>query len=377
MAAGRLARMDSSAVTPRPVLTKLPAYQAGKPPEATPGLTSYKLASNENPYAPIQAATDAIVRAATADSVQRYPETTYAELRTLIGETYDVPVDDVTVGAGSLGVLTALVQTFAGTTDDGSPDEVIIPWRSFEAYPIVIRTAGAEDIMVPLQDTGELDLDAMVEAITDRTRIIVLCTPNNPTGTVLTTQAVRDFMARVPEHVLVVIDEAYIEFIRRDDAVDGLEMYRDYPNVAVLRTFSKAHGLANLRIGYAVAPAAISRPLKVIHPPFATSTVAALAAHASLSNLDEVLANTEKVVTERSRVWDALDQLGYQPPTTEANFVWLPLGELAQPFADACGAKALSVRAFHPEGVRVSIGEVEANDRLIEVATDFAKQLNR
>ena len=364
-------------MTPRPVLQKLPAYQAGKPPADTPGLTSYKLASNENPYAPIQAATDAIVHAATAESVQRYPETTFVRLRELIGETYDVAVEDVTVGAGSLGVLTALVQTFAGTNDDGTHDEVIIPWRSFEAYPIVIRTAGAKDVMVPLQTTGELDLEAMLASITDRTRMIMLCTPNNPTGAVLSDQAVRDFMERVPSHILVVIDEAYIEFIRNDDAVDGLAMYRDYPNVAVLRTFSKAHGLANLRIGYGIAPAAISQPLKVIHPPFATSTVAAHAAHASLSHLDQVLANTEKVVTERARVWEALDQLGYQPPASEANFVWLPLGEQSQPFADACGKQALSVRAFHPEGVRVSIGEVEANDRLIQVATDFAEQLAR
>ena len=370
--------MDSSAITPRSVLNTLPTYQAGKPPAATSGLTSYKLASNENPYAPIQAATDAMMQAATAESVQRYPETTYAHLRELISETYQVPFNDITVGAGSLGVLTALVQTFAGTNDNGTQDEVIIPWRSFEAYPIVIRTAGARDVMVPLQDTGELDLEAMLEAITDRTRIIMLCTPNNPTGAVLSTQAVRDFMARVPSHILVVIDEAYIEFIRDEDAVDGLAMYRDYPNVAVLRTFSKAHGLANLRIGYGVAQPEISQPLKVIHPPFATSSLAEQAAHASLSHLDEVLANTEQVVTERARVWEALDELGYAPPASQANFVWLPLGDLAQPFADACGEQALSVRAFHPEGVRVSIGEVEANDRLIEVATAFAEQrLNR
>ena len=364
--------MDSSAVYPRSVLNKLPAYQAGKPPVEVPGVVAYKLASNENPYAPIAAATDAIREAATSEVVQRYPETTYAQLRSLIGETYNVAAEDVTVGAGSLGVLTALVQTFAGTGDDGAVDEVIIPWRSFEAYPIVIRSAGANDVMVPLQDNGEHDLEAMLAAITDRTRIIMLCTPNNPTGTVLTTQAVQDFIDRVPEHILVVIDEAYIEFIRREDAVDGIEMYRQYPNVAVLRTFSKAHGLANLRIGYSVAPAGISQPLKVINPPFATSMIASAAAYASLSNLDEVLANTEKVVAERRRVWEALDALGYNPPQTESNFVWLPLGEKAQAFAAACEARALSVRAFAPEGVRVSIGEVEANDRLIQVAEDFA-----
>lgn len=369
--------MDSSAVYPRPVLNQLPAYQSGKPPAATPGLTPYKLASNENPYAPIKAATDAIVTAATSELVQRYPETTYERLRELISETYAVPVDDVTVGAGSLGVLTGLVQTFAGTNVNGTLDEVIIPWRSFEAYPIVIRTAGAKDVQVPLLDNGAHDLEAMLDAINDRTRVVLLCSPNNPTGQVLTTQQIRDFVARVPEHIVVAVDAAYLEFVRDDGVENYLELYREFENVVVLRTFSKAHGLANLRVGYSVASPQISQPLKVVLPPFATSTVAAEAAYASLSHLDEVLENTQKVVDERHRVWEALDELGYNPPETQANFVWLPLGDQAQAFADACGAQALSVRAFHPEGVRVSIGEVEANDRLIQVATDFAQHLER
>ena len=364
-------------MTPRSVLQQLPAYQAGKPPAAAPGLPPYKLASNENPYAPVQAVIETIAEAATAQTVRRYPETTYAKLSELIGQTYDVPVEDITVGAGSLGVLTSLVQTFAGTNADGTPDEVIIPWRSFEAYPIVIRSAGAKDVMVPLKDSGAHDLSAMLAAITDKTRMIMLCTPNNPTGAVLSDQQVREFLAQVPAHILVVLDEAYIEFIRDEDAVNGLNIYREYPNVAVLRTFSKAHGLANLRIGYGIAAPAIANPLKVINPPFATSSLAEQAAHASLSHLDEVLANTAQVVSERARVWQALEELGYQPPATQANFVWLPIGELAQQFADACGEQALSVRAFHPEGVRVSIGEVEANDRLLEVATAFAEHLPR
>lgn len=357
------------------MLNTLPQYQSGKPPAAIPGLTPYKLASNENPYAPIKAATDAIVAAATSELVQRYPETTYAQLRDLIGDTYGVPVDDVTVGAGSLGVLTALVQTFAGTNEDGRIDEVILPWRSFEAYPIVVRSAGAKDVQVPLAADGAHDLDAMLAAITDRTRIIMLCTPNNPTGTVLTTQQIRDFLARVPDHILVVIDGAYLEFVRDEGVDDYLELYREYPNAAILRTFSKAHGLANLRVGYAVASPQITVPLKTVLSAFPTSTVAAEAAYASLLHLDEVLENTEKVVDERQRVWRALDELGYNPPITQANFVWLPLGDQAQAFSDACAAQALSVRAFGPEGVRVSIGEVEANDRLIQVATEFAKQL--
>lgn len=366
--------MDSSAVYPRPVLNQLPTYQTGKPPVAAPGLTPYKLASNENPYAPVPQVLEALAAAATAETVQRYPETTYLKLRELISQTYDVPVDDVTVGAGSLGVLTGLIQTFAGTNDDGAQDEVIIPWRSFEAYPIVIRAAGAKDVQVPLAADGTMDLDGMLAAITERTRVIMLCTPNNPTGTVETIQALREFIQQVPEHILVAIDGAYLEFVRNRD-VNYFELYREFSNVAVLRTFSKAHGLANMRVGYAVAAPQISLPLKVVLPAFATSSVGVEAAYTSLAHLDEVLANTEKVVAERARVWQAFHELGYNPPVTEANFVWLPLGELSQAFSDACDAQALSVRAFHPEGVRVTVGEVEANDRVIQVATDFAQRL--
>jgi len=369
--------MESPTVYPRPVLDRLPTYVTGKPPAPTPGLTPYKLASNENPYAPIPEALDAIVAAAKDTVVQRYPETTYLRLRELVSETYDVPVDDVTVGAGSLGVLTGLVQTFAGTNDDGTQDEVIIPWRSFEAYPIVVRAAGAKDVQVPLLDNGEHDLEGMLAAVTDRTRIVVICSPNNPTGTVVGTESLRAFIERVPRDVLVIIDGAYLEFVRRDDIDNYLELYREYPNVVILRTFSKAHGLANMRVGYSVATPQISQPLKVMLPAFATSTVGMEAAFASLTHLDTVLVNTEQVVTERKRVWQAMNELGYQPPVTEANFLWLPIGDLAQPFADACGEQALSVRAFHPEGVRVSIGEVEANDRLIDVATSFAERLPR
>lgn len=367
--------MDSSAVYPRPVLKQLPTYKTGKPPVATPGLTPYKLASNENPYAPIPQAVEAMQQAVSAQTVQRYPETTYLKLRELIATIHGVPVDDVTVGAGSLGVLTGLVQTFAGTNADGSLDEVIIPWRSFEAYPIVVRAAGAQDVQVPLQADGTMDLDAMLAAITDRTRVIMLCTPNNPTGTIATTQQLRDFIAKVPEHILVAIDAAYIEFVRHDDITDYLELYREFVNVAILRTFSKAHGLANMRVGYSIAAPQISMPLKVVLPAFATSTVGMEAAYASLENLDDVLANTQKVVQERSTVWQRLHELGYNPPHTEGNFLWLPLGELSQEFSDACDAQALSVRAFHPEGVRVSIGEVEANERLLQVAADFAHKL--
>ena len=235
----------------------------------------------------------------------------------------------------------------------------------------MVRTAGAVDVQVPLTADHRHDLPAMLEAITERTRVILLCTPNNPTGPVLTTAEVEDFLARVPAHILVVIDEAYVEFVRDEDAVKGLEMYRKHANVVVLRTFSKAHGLANLRVGYSVSQPEITKALRTVATPFAVSTVAEEAAIASLEHLDEVLERVQIVVDERERVAAALAEAGWDLPSSQANFVWLPLGERTQAFAEAAQARALSVRAFAGEGVRVSIGEQEANDRFLEVARDF------
>lgn len=366
---------ESHAVYPRPVLDRLPAYAAGKPPATLPNVPPYKLSSNENPYGPVEPVREVIRGFADGGQVLRYPETTYAKLRATIAKTFGINADDITVGAGSLGALTQLIYTYAGANEDGSADEVIIPWRSFEAYPIVIRTAGAKDVQVPVKADGSIDLDGMREAITDKTRVILLCTPNNPTGPVLHTQEVDDFIASVPPHIMVVIDEAYIEFVRDDNAVNGLEMLEKYPNVVVLRTFSKAHGLANLRVGYSVSRPEITKYLRVIATPFATSTLAEEAAIASLEHLDDVHLRVENVVKERERVITKLREIGYDVPESHANFVWMALGDKTPLLVDACNAQSLSVRGFGNEGARVSIGEVEANDRFLEIVEEMADQL--
>ena len=369
---------STTVVHPNPVIDLLPPYAAGKPPAAVEGLTPYKLSSNENPYAPVPSVLDtvtALVAGAEgeASALCRYPDPLSTALRTRLAEHHGVPADDIVTGGGSLGALTQIITAYAGPHDDGHRDEVLFAWRSFEAYPIVVRSAGAKDVQVPLTEDHRHDLPAMLDAITENTRVIILCTPNNPTGPVLTTAEVEDFLAKVPEHILVVIDEAYVEFVRHDDAVQGIEMYRKHRNVAVLRTFSKAHGLANLRVGYSIAHPEITRHLRVVATPFAVSTVAEQAAIASLDALDEVTERVQKVVDERDRVVAALTEAGWDIPETHANFVWLPLGEQAVDFAARAGEQALSVRAFAGEGVRVSIGEVEANDRFIALARDYRK----
>ena len=357
---------------PRPVLGRLPKYAAGKPAAPIPGLTSYKLSSNENPWEPLPEVLQAARDAAT---LNRYPDPLSTALREELSAQLDIPAEDVVTGGGSLGALIQVLSAFAGTNDDGEADEVVYAWRSFEAYPIVVETAGARSVQVPLTAVGRHDLDAMAAAVTQNTSIVILCTPNNPTGPVLRTPEVERFIAQVPSNVLIVIDEAYQEFVRADDAVDGLQMYRKYPNVVALRTFSKAHGLANLRVGYTVANPAITQHLRVTAVPFAVSSVAEAAAVASLRAEEQVLARVEELVGERERVLEALRAQGWELPESQGNFVWLALGERSAEFAERAAGQALAVRAFLGDGVRVSIGEVEANERFIQLAGQWRAAL--
>ncbi len=360
--------LDAAGLRPRDVFGKLPRYAAGKPPLTVEGLESFKLSSNENPLPPLPAVLEAI---AAETSINRYPDPMTTALRTELAGYLGVPATDIVTGAGSLGALNQILAAFAGQHDFEAPDEVIYAWRSFEAYPISVGLAGAAGVQVPVRADGTHDLDAMVAAVTERTRVVMLCTPNNPTGPILTHDDVVDFLARVPSHVVVVIDEAYQEFVRRPDAVNGMDLYRSHPNVIVLRTFSKAHGLAGLRVGYSVAQQTLTQHLRISAVPFAVSQIAEHAAVTSLRHIDEVEARVQSIVDERTRVVAGLGDLGWSVPEAEGNFVWLALGEHTQDFAAKAGQKALSVRAFGSEGVRVSIGEEAANTRFLHLCAEY------
>lgn len=355
---------------PRPVVGRLPRYAAGKPPAAVEGLASYKLSSNENPLPPLPAVLEAIAR---RTDFNRYPDPLSSRLRAALAGFLDVPADDIVTGAGSLGALNQILAAFAGQNDDGKPDEVIYAWRSFEAYPISVGLSGAASVQVPVAPDGRHDLEAMAAAVTARTRVILLCTPNNPTGPALTAAETESFIRSVPANVVVVIDEAYQEFVRAAGAVDGLALYRKYPNVVVLRTFSKAHGLAGLRVGYSVSNPAITQHLRVAATPFAVSQIAEEAAVASLQNFPQVVERVQTLVDERTRVTAGLRDLGWTVPDAQGNFVWLDLGPRSVEFAELAGTQALSVRAFPNEGVRVSIGEAEANSRFLQLCADYTK----
>ena len=348
----------------RKSLEGVPAYKPGKPAAPAEGLTSYKISSNENPYPPLPSVLEVVADA--AGSMNRYPDMAVTRLTEAIAQRWDVPAAHIATGTGSVGVLTQLVNI---TCEPG--DEVVYAWRSFEAYPIVVALAGATSVQVPVTDTAEHDLPAMAAAVTDRTRLILVCTPNNPTGPHVTDAALREFLASVPRDVLVVIDEAYLEFNTAPDAPEALAIYRDFPNVAVLRTFSKAYGLAGLRVGYCIAHEEVATALRKAATPFGVSDLAERAAIASLAAYDELEVRVKALVSERERVLAALRDQGWPVPDTQANFVWLPLGEDALDFAAACQEKGLTVRPFPGDGVRCSIGETEANDRLIEVAGVF------
>ena len=363
----------------RPVFSTLPSYAAGKPPAPVEGLTQYKLSSNENPLGPVPEVARVLAEFATA---HRYPDPLSTALRHKLSARLGVDADDIVTGAGSLGALNQILKTFAGVNADGVQDEVIYAWRSFEAYPILVGIMGARSVQVPNLPDGSHDLDAMAAAITDRTRLILVCTPNNPTGPAVTESQIRAFLAKVPAHIPVVIDEAYFEFCAASTVLEGeeaplngMDIYRDYENVIILRTFSKAQGLAGLRVGYSISHPQITQHLRVAATPFAVTALAEAAAIASIKHEDAVMERVSHLVSERERVTTRLRELGYDFPSTYANFVWLSLGECTGEFVQLMAEHALSVRAFGTEGVRVSIGEVEANDRFLSLCEVFMKEL--
>ncbi|TDE10081.1 histidinol-phosphate transaminase [Jiangella asiatica] len=350
----------------RRALEGLPSYVPGKPAAAPAAGAerAFKVSSNENPYPPLPGVLEAAV--AAAGTMNRYPDMLATGLVAALAERFGVPPAHLATGTGSVGILQQIVQA---TAAEG--DEVVYAWRSFEAYPIVVGISGATSVRVPLGPGARHDLDAMAAAITDRTRLVLVCSPNNPTGPAVHHDELERFLGRVPADVLVVVDEAYREFVRDPDAVDGLRLYRDHPNVCVLRTFSKAYGLAGLRVGFAVAHDAVADALRKTAVPFGVSVVAQHAAIESLSREAELLERVTALVAERERVGEALRKLGWEIPHSEANFVWLELGERTLDFARHCEQAGLIVRPFAGEGCRATVAEPEANDRLIELAEQW------
>lgn len=324
---------------------------------------AFKLSSNENPFPPLPAVLEAIAQS----SINRYPEASAASLRDILGAKFGVSAEEVQVGSGSVAILSQLITAAAAPGD-----EVLYSWRSFEAYPLLVGTAGAISVQVPNTPDHRHDLVGMAAAVTDRTRVAIVCSPNNPTSTVVTKAEFEAFMAAVPESVLVVLDEAYIEFVTDPDAVNGAELVGRYPNLVILRTFSKAYGLAGLRVGYAIgaeylmdAARSVAVPLSVIEP-------AQRAAIVSLEHESELFARVARLNELREEIWAGLVEQGWDTPRPQGNFVWLPTAELTARATEIFTENGIVVRALG-DGVRVSVGEAESVEKLLRASAEVVR----
>lgn len=341
----------------RPEIAALPAYRQGR----QAGADAFKLSSNENPFDPLPSV---IAAMQSATGVNRYPDASSPRLRARLAERFGVGDDEVHVAAGSVSILYQLTQATSGPGD-----EVLYSWRSFEAYPGLAAVAGATTVAVPNAPDGRHDLEAMARAVTDRTRVAIVCSPNNPTGPVVTQAEFDRFVEAVPRDLLVILDEAYAEFVTDPDAVDGRRVLSSgRENVVVLRTFSKAYGLAGLRIGYAVGHPRILDAARSTGIPLSVTAAAEEAALASLDAEEELRERVRVIADRRDRLAARLRETGWQVPQAQGNFVWLPAGGRALDVAVAFEEAGLIVRPFAGDGVRISVGEEESLDRVVEVA---------
>ena len=338
-------------------LAALPSYVPGR---TIPG--AIKLASNEVPFGPLPGVVEAI--AAAAADTHRYPDMGCVRLRERLGERYGVDPARIVTGCGSVALAEHLVRA----TCLGREDEVVYSWRSFEAYPIIAATSGATSVRVPNRADHSHDLPAMAAAVTPNTRLVLVCNPNNPTGTAVRRAELDAFLDAVPETTLVVLDEAYREFVTDPDVPDGLAVYGDRPNVVVLRTLSKAWGLAGVRVGFLVASPQVADVVRKVLTPFSTSALAQAAALAALDAAEEVDRRVARVLAERQRLVPAVSKLVGDVPESQANFFWLPLGDGATGFGAACEERGVIVRPFAGDGVRVTIGTEQENDAFLSAA---------
>jgi histidinol-phosphate aminotransferase len=341
--------------TPRPIVASLPRYSRAP---ATDSIRWFA-ASNESPLPPHESIAEAVALAGAA--ANRYPSLGGEGLADDIAERLGLTTDEVVVGGGSIALLQQALLAFCR-----EGDEVVYAWRSYEAYPILAGVAGATSVPVPLTTDHRHDLDAML-APSQQAKAVIVCNPNNPTGTQLTLAELTRFLLALPAHVLVLLDEAYFEFDDRE--IDGVRIFREFPNVAVFRTFSKAYALAGLRAGYMLANPEIADAVRATLLPFGVSAPAEAAARRAWASPERTVPVIRSVVVGRERLRSAIEQLGIHTPASSSNFVWLPIGQRSAELAATCAQQGVAVRAFDGEGVRVTVGSREAEDAVIAAVT--------
>ena len=357
-------------ITLRSAIAGLPVYTAGKPAPGMGRTPSFKLSSNENPFPPLPGVMEAT--AAAVAQMNRYPDIANTQMTRKLSSRLSVPEEQLAFGTGSVAVLYHLLLAACEVGD-----EVVYAWRSFEAYPIAVQLTGATQVPVPLAPGAVHDLAAMRRAVTPATKVIMLCTPNNPTGPALHHQQVIDFIDSVPDHIMIVLDEAYAEFITDPEALRGLHAMAARPNVVVLRTFSKAYGLAGFRVGYCVADPQVAAAVRAVALPFGVSIAAQAAVIASLDAEALLLDRVAELVKARDALAVGLRDLGFEIPDAQGNFVWLPGGPQTDSYAAAFARAGVAVRPYASggdwDGLRITVGEPAANALVLEVAATLAE----
>lgn len=352
----------------KPFLKDITPYKPGKPIEQLQRergltITPAKLASNENPYPPHPRIREALIKA--IDDVNRYPESGSPELVDTLAGRLGVSRSEIIVGNGTNEIIDLLIRAYVE-----SDENCVFSSLSFAIYKIVSTQCGVKGIEVPVRDYRH-DLDAMARAINSKTKIVFICSPNNPTGTYSTAGEVELFLSRVPDHVLVVFDQAYLEYVRAEDYPDTLSLRKKRENVLSLRTFSKVYSLAGLRIGYAVADTRVIESLNKMRQPFNVNRLAQAAAKAALECRDEIAAYVDETIRERERMRRALLGMGCQSPESQTNFLFVTMkgvsGDVCSGLEDL-GVIVRPMAQFGDAGnsFRVNTGTPEENTRFID-----------
>jgi histidinol-phosphate aminotransferase len=354
-------------------LARIPGYRAGVPtgqaPEAIAAGDIAQLASNESSSPPHPAVVEAIQAAAGA--MNRYPDPDATLLRARLAERYETEPGRVAVGNGSCEILLAAAEALC---EPGA--EILYAWPSFSIYPHLAALTGAREVRVPLAEGEIHDLDAIAAEVTAATQLAIVCNPNNPTGTHLPATAVAAFCERVPNHVTIVLDEAYVEFQTDDDPDATLDLLAEFPNLVILRTFSKVYGLAGLRVGFALGSAKFRAAVDAVRQPFSVNALAQAAAAEAVLHQDDVVRRVERTVAERLRVEEALHGLGLSTAETQTNFSWIDLGDADErELVAGLAERQIAVRPGTPLGdsghIRVSYGTPAENDRFLAALAEI------
>ena len=349
-------------------IRRIPAYPvAGGYAEQAPMV---RLASNESPYPPLPAVREAIEHA--LGTLNRYPDPSNSLLRERLSDRYGVPGSQIAIGNGSCDILLAAGEALL---EPGA--ELVYAWPSFSVYPHLAAASGARAVTVALDGSERHDLEAMLRETTVATRLVLVCNPNNPTSTAIPLRQIADFLSEVPAHVCVIVDEAYCEFNLLEDPDASIELLDVHPNLVLLRTFSKVHGLCGLRVGFALCGSQeLPRVLDQVRQPFFCNALAQAAATEALAHQDAVIDRVTRTIAERIAVDERLRALGLTPADSQANFCWFALGE-DRDEAEVMGGlqeRGVLVRGGAALGragaLRVTYGTAEENARFLQALAE-------